>query len=378
MADVLNLNQLRAFYFAAKCESITLASELLFTTQPAVSMQIKGLESQYGVQLFVRTKKKLQLTEAGKRLYEVAIRIFDLVNEAEQVLVQAKELEAGLLRFGSTKTLVQHLLAKHISRFQKAFPRIQIQLHEGSSQEMVRSVLEKQNDFAIVGRIAYDERLEVIPLIQDELVLLVAPGHRLCKKKEVSLHDLMGENLILRERGSGTRRLIERVLRNTDILSSVYVESDNVDFIKELVAMGNGVTLLARMGADRDINKGFLKILPLREGVFVLDIDIVVNRERPLSIADKAFLDVLRAGMAALTTTSSGFPCCQRHARHKTFRDHPLSAVTRFLHGSFRHLLWRSPYSPSFRAISLRLWIASLTRRKSIASPLPFTPARST
>ena len=304
MADALNLNQLRAFYMAAQCGSITLASEKLFTTQPAVSMQIKGLETQYGVQLFVRTKKKLRLTEAGKKLYEVAIKIFDLVCDAEQVLVQAKQLESGSLRVGSTKTLVRYVLARHISRFQQSFPRIQIQIHEGSSEEMVRSVLENENDLAIVGRSAYDEKLEVIPLIEDELVLLAAPGHRLCKMKEVSLQDLMGENLILRERGSGTRRLIEKVLRNTDLISTAYVESDNVDFIKELVAMGNGVTMLARMGVDRDVSNGALKIIPLREGGYVLGIDIIVNKDRQLSNATKAFLDVLIQGRDDLPPVS--------------------------------------------------------------------------
>jgi DNA-binding transcriptional LysR family regulator len=293
MAEALNLNQLRAFYLAALCGSITLASEKLFTTQPAVSMQIKGLETQYGVQLFVRSKKKLRLTDAGKKLFEVAVRIFELVSDAEHVLVQTRQLEDGSLKVGSTKTLVRYVLAKHISRFQKSFPRIQIQIHEGSSQDMVRSVLENENDVAIVGRTSYDDQLEVIPLIEDELVLLAAPGHRLCKQKEVSLQDLSGENLILREKGSGTRRLVEKVLRNTALISAAYVESDNVDFIKELVAMGDGVTLLARMGVDRDVQRGALRILPLRGGSFVLGIDIVFNKERQSSSATKAFVEVL-------------------------------------------------------------------------------------
>lgn len=293
MSDALNLNQLRAFFFAARCRSITLASEQLFITQPAVSMQIKGIENQYGVQLFVRSKKKLELTEAGKRLYQVASKIFGLVAEAEQALVQARELEAGLLRIGSTKQLVRYLLAKHISRFQRSFPRIQIQMLEGSSRDMVRSVQENQIDFAIVGRVDYDDRLQVIPFIRDELVLLVAPGHRLCTKEVVRLEDLGHENLIVREQGSGTRRLIERVFRNTEFMSTVYIESGNVDFIKELVAMGNGVTLLPRMGVDHDVDKGSLVMLSLEGGGFVLDIDIVINKERPLSNADKAFLDAL-------------------------------------------------------------------------------------
>lgn len=296
MADDLNLNQLRAFFFAARCGSITLASEQLFITQPAVSMQIKGLENQYGVQLFVRSKKKLQLTEAGKRLYAVATRIFTLVAEAEQVLIQAKELEAGLLRIGSTKQLVKYLLAKYISRFQRLFPRIQIQIHEGSSREMVRSVMENQIDFAIVGRIEYDDKIEVIPFIQDELVLLVAPGHRFCSKDMIRVEDLTEENLIMREQGSGTRRLVERVLNDTEIISTVYVESGNVDFIKELVAMGNGVTLIPRMGVDKDVDSGSLIMLPLEGGQIVLDIDIVINKERPLSNADNVFLDSLLQG----------------------------------------------------------------------------------
>lgn len=310
MADDLNLNQLRAFYFAARCGSITLASEELFITQPAVSMQIKGLENQYGVQLFVRTKKKLELTEAGKRLYDLATRIFGLVAEAEQVLVHAKELEAGLLRIGSTKQLVRYLLAKHISRFQRSFPRIQIQIHEGSSREMVRSVQENQIDFAIVGRMEYDDKLEVIPFIQDELVLLVAPGHRLCAKEVVRVEDLIEENLIMREQGSGTRRLVERALKNTEITSTVYVESGNVDFIKELVAMGNGVTLLPRMGVDQDVDSGSLIMLPLERGRFVLDIDIVINKERPLSNADNVFLDYLLGGKndSQARYTYSGVP----------------------------------------------------------------------
>jgi len=158
---------------------------------------------------------------------------------------------------------------------------------------MVRSVLENQIDFAIVGRIEYDHKLEVIPFMQNELVLLVAPGHRLCSKKSVRVEDLADENLILREQGSGTRRLVEKALSNTEILSTAYVESGNVDFIKELVAMGNGVTLLACMGADSDVDSGSLVMLPFEGGAFSLDIDIVINKERPLSNADILFLDYL-------------------------------------------------------------------------------------
>lgn len=293
MTGDLNLNQLKAFYFAAKCSSITLAAEKLYITQPAVSMQIKALEMHYDVQLFLRRKKKLELTEAGNDLYHVARRIFSLVGEAEKLLVQAGRVKLDVLKIGSTKTLVRYVLAKYISRFQRSYPRIQIQIDEGSSAEMVRSVLRNENDLAIVGRTEYDEKLKVIPLFQDELVLLVAPGHPLCQKESVSIEDLKGENLILREKGSGTRKLIEQVLETTSLVSSAFIESGNVDFIKELVRIGDGITLLARMGADQDVTRGDLQILPLQEGKFQLGIDIITNKDRELSTIDEAFLQVL-------------------------------------------------------------------------------------
>jgi DNA-binding transcriptional LysR family regulator len=295
MGGDLSLNQLRAFYYAANCGSITVAAEKLFITQPAVSMQIKALETQYGVQLFVRGRKKLELTDAGRGLYEVAKKIFGLVGEAEQLLAHAEGASGHVLKIGSTKTLVRYTLARHISAFQQSFPKVQIQIDEGSSQEMVESVLANRIDLAIVGRVPYDRRLEVIPFAKDELVLLVALGHRLCRKGIVSVEELEGENIILREKGSGTRRLVEKILSPTTLVASAFIETANVDFIKELVRIGNGITMLARMGVDQDLNDGGLRIIPLKEGPFYIDCDIVTNRQRPLSCVDEAFLMVLGA-----------------------------------------------------------------------------------
>jgi LysR family transcriptional regulator, transcriptional activator of the cysJI operon len=225
--------------------------------------------------------------------YQVAIKIFSLVGEAERILSEESKFISDPLRIGSTKTLVRHFLAAYISRFRKAFPKIQIQVDEGSSEEMLKSLLENRNDLAIVGRLPYHEQLKAVPFIQDELVLLAAPGHPLCSKENVSIEDLKGENLILREKGSGTRRVIDRVFEEKNFFYSAFIETGNVDFLKEMVRTGNGVTMLARMGADRDLASGSLIALPLREGPFILDIDIVINRERTLSHADEEFLKVL-------------------------------------------------------------------------------------
>ncbi|MFH0821433.1 MAG: LysR substrate-binding domain-containing protein, partial [Pseudomonadota bacterium] len=243
MNQDLNLNQLRAFHFVATFGSITRAAEHLFITQPAVSMQLKALESQYRTRLFERRKKKLFLTETGQRLFEVSKKIFGLIGEAEEVLGQCEDADTDVLKIGSTKTLVRYLLAACIADFRKKSPRILIHVSEGSSQGMVESVLAFKNDLAIVGRTNYCEKLKVIPFIRDELVLLAAPGHPLCSKRPLSLEDLRAEDLIVREKGSGTRRVIDRVLGERGVVIAPFIETENVDFIKELVRTGNGITL---------------------------------------------------------------------------------------------------------------------------------------
>jgi DNA-binding transcriptional LysR family regulator len=289
----LNLNQLKSFYYAATLGSITRAAEKLCISQPAVSQQIKCLESMYDVQLFIRRKKKLLLTPNGKLLCELAQDIFKLVDQAEKLLTEAQHTTLEVLRIGSTKQLVRFLLAKYIAQFRREFPRVQIQVNEGSSEEMLRSVAENRNDIVIVGHMSYEDHFEVIPFIQDELVALVATDHRLAGFTVAPIEELVGENLILRERGSGTRRLIDRILAEQNISTSGSIETNNVDFIKEWVKTGGGITLLPRMGVDEEVLRGEICAIPLAGGPHLLGIDIVFDKERPLSQADQAFVNLL-------------------------------------------------------------------------------------
>jgi DNA-binding transcriptional LysR family regulator len=293
MAPDLNLNRLRAFYLAVSCGSISRAAEKLFVSQPAVSMQIKALEEHYGVRLFVKKKRKIELTLAGRRLYHVSEQLFDLVRDAEKVLLQHSTLAPDILKIGSTKTCVRYLLAGYISSFQEIFPKIYIEVNEGSSQEMIESVLESRSDLAIVGRLPYDDKLKVVPFSRDEILFLAAPDHKLAGKETVSLEDIAKEKLILREKGSGTRQVVEQAFKASGIVPSAFIESGNVDFIKELVEMGKGITMLARMGVDPDLKTGRLVALPVNAGAFDLEIDIVYSAERKLSRLDEAFLDML-------------------------------------------------------------------------------------
>ena len=209
----LSLNQLRAFHFAANCGSISRAAEQLFITQPGVSAQIKALEIRYNTQLFVRGKKKARIDRVRQAAaQDHGKNIWASGRSGRSTAVDPESALPAVLKIGSSKTLVRYLLARYIQRFRESFPRIQIQVNEGSSAEMVQGVLNNRNDLAIVGRVHYEPSLKIIPFIEDELVFLAAPGHRLCRKGTLSVEKLKGENLILREIGSGTRRIVEELL----------------------------------------------------------------------------------------------------------------------------------------------------------------------
>ncbi len=293
MAKELNLNQLRAFYVASTCGSISLAAERLFISQPAVSMQIKAMEEQFCTRLLIRKKRGLELTETGQKVFEISEKIFGLVDEVERLLTTTHEDSGSILKIGSTKTLVRYLMGRYIFEFREAYPTVQIQIDEGSSEEMIRSVLEDRNDLAIVGRLKYADKLKVIPFIQDEIILVTAPSHKFCSRPAVSIQELRDENLILREKGSGTRQLVDQIFENQGFTPSVFIETGNVDFIKELVEMGKGIAMLARMGVEPDLREGRLTAIPLLEGPFILGIDVIVNGQRKLSNADNAFLKFL-------------------------------------------------------------------------------------
>jgi LysR family transcriptional regulator, low CO2-responsive transcriptional regulator len=291
----LNLKQLKVFYFVAKHLSFTRAAEELFITQPAVTMQISSLERQYGLPLFSRKKNDLTLTEAGSVLFPYAEKLVEIGFEAERALFNLKANPCGVLRLGTTKAIARYLLSPYILRFQSSFPRVRIKVDEGSSEEMAMSVVYGRNDLAIVGRIPYDDKLDAIAFPghdRDELLLVVPGGHRLAGRKAVPLQEIAQEPLILREKGSGSRHVILEAFSKKGIAPTVLLEAGNVDFIKDLVERGAGVTILPSMNVARELREGRLEGVPLAERL-AIRVDIVLPREGYRTLAMESFLKSL-------------------------------------------------------------------------------------
>jgi len=292
----INLNQLRAFYLTAKEKSVTKAAEKLFITQPAVTMQIKSFEQNLDIKLFRKYGKELQLTDAGSALFGYAERIFEIVEEMEHVLKSWGDLTRGSFTIGTTRSFARHLMPGLLSRFQERFPNVKVYLKVGSSQEIADGLTEFQYDLGIIGRLPHLSKLEVIPYTKEEFCLVISPKHRFAKKGSVSLFDLESEPIIIRESGSGSRYAILSLLSFHDVKPSVLVEAGSVEFIKEYIIKGHGISFLYKPEIELEARMGLLKPLYIKEGPILVQTDIVFPREADLSPPAQAFLRLIKAG----------------------------------------------------------------------------------
>ena len=194
----LNLKQLKVFYYAAKHLSLTRAAEELFVTQPAVAMQLKSLEAHLQTALFIRKNNRLELTEAGSLCSGTLSEWSTSPMKPNGPCMDLKQTTGAILRIGATKTLARHLMPSYIPRFQELHPEIHIQLGDGSSRELMDSVLEGRIDLAIVGRVAYEPDLDFMPFPgheADELMLTVMPESPTRDKATGRLHSGIGRVL---------------------------------------------------------------------------------------------------------------------------------------------------------------------------------------
>jgi DNA-binding transcriptional LysR family regulator len=287
--DALNLKQLEAFYLVVKRGSFTKAAEELSVTQPAVTMQVKSLERTLNLKLIQQIGKRIQLTEAGELLYQYGGKIFDLVDEASEKMGDFKKLMRGTLKIGTTKNYARYIMPSLLSEFQKRFPRTKVILDEGNSEDMARSVLERKNELALISQLNLDRRIKALFFSTVEFVLVASPEHRFSQRMSISLRELNGEPVILREKGSGSRAAILRKFQEYGIWPSVIIEASSLDFIVGYVKQNKGVSFMFEPDIKEELEKEALKVIPIEEGNIIFFTDLIYDSEKSLSPPAQAF-----------------------------------------------------------------------------------------
>jgi DNA-binding transcriptional LysR family regulator len=291
---LLNLNQLRVFYHAAKNLSYTAAAGELFITQPAVTAQMKAFEEYCSLKLFKKKGRNLFLTDQGRELFGYAEKVFKYEREVENAIENMRELKLGVLRLGTTKAYARYFMPLMLTTFHENYPDIKIQLDEGSSLDMTYSLLEFKNEVAVIAKAKDLPGVTFSPFSKEEMAVIVAPGHHLTRKKSVSFKELAAEPFIMKENGSGTRKLVEQAFANANCEPDILMETSNTEFIKQLVQRGDGISMVVKEAVALELREKKLAQVPLKNPQKYLDVSIAYLKDQPLSPPGRAFVETLR------------------------------------------------------------------------------------
>jgi DNA-binding transcriptional LysR family regulator len=235
------------------------SSEELYLTQPAVSSQIKALEEELGVQLFDRSRGTVSLTEAGALLLDYAHRLHALATEAEDHVRELKGEFGGELVLGASTTIAQYALPHRLGEFRRQNPQVEIRLTSGNTEEIVTALLEHRIALGLVEGPPRRREVRVEPYLADELLLIVPRGHEWAERGSVPCKDLTTMPLLMRERGSGTRRVVELALEKRGVRMSelnIAMELDSTEAIKSAVEAGLGAGFVSRWALAQDCRNG--------------------------------------------------------------------------------------------------------------------------
>ena len=259
--------RLRVFRIVAEELSFTRAAERLFLTQPAVTMQVKNLEEDLGLRLFDRTGQKIALTPAGRLLNGYARRIAGLCAEAEQKLAALKGETRGRLALGASTTIAQYLLPRLAGDFLAAFPAIQLSILSGNTADVVAALADGRIALGLIEGPSGRIDLKCEPFVEDEIVLVVPPSHEWTSAGAIDATALKQARIILRERGSGTRQVVEEALRRArlDVKKlHIVLDLDSTESIKSAIAAGLGIGFVSRWALGKELALGLLRTVPVK------------------------------------------------------------------------------------------------------------------
>jgi len=238
--------RLTVFRAVARRRNFSRAADDLDLSQPAVSKHIRLLEAEWSVRLFHRLGARVELTDAGRILADYAERMAALTEEAQRVMAELAGLQRGYLRLGASTTPGLYLLPEVVARFQTRYPGVEATLAISNSADVARRVLGAECDLGFVGAPAEVSGLQVRPFAEDEIVLIVPPGHTLARSASLVPELFAEATLILREAGSGTRQLAEARLAQLGVRPRRVMELSGCEAVKRGVAAGLGVAFVSR------------------------------------------------------------------------------------------------------------------------------------
>jgi len=284
--------QLECFLAVARLGNLSRAAAEMFLTQPTLTARLKSLEEEVGDQLFVRTSRGMRLTEAGKEFLPFAERSVASFEEGRRRLEDLRGGSGGRLVLGASPGVGTYALPGLLERFTAAYPRVSVSVRAGYLEDKLEIVLREEVQLGLTRAMRHPE-VESLQLYEDEMVLVVDPGHRFTATGVADLAEIGGEQLILFDNSSSYYEQTQALLRNAGIRELKTLEVDNIEAAKRMVEHRLGVAFLPRTAIVRSVSAGNLALISVRENPgMTRSIVALKRRDVPTSGPVAVFLEV--------------------------------------------------------------------------------------
>ncbi len=280
------IKQMEIFLKVADCKSFTKAAVALYMTQPAISWQIKMLEKELDLVLFSRNDNTIELTEVGNYFYHSCKQMLAVYRQTQEDMEQFHTLKKGHLHIGASSIPGEYILPKAIIRFGDEYPDLRNTVTIGTTSSMIEELINGSIDFAVVGAKIPEPKIEYIPWLHDEIILVTAANSHVPRK--LSLYELKSQPLIMRERGSGSRIMIQQELQKHGIEldeANIFLELSTTQGVINALLSGVGMSFISIWAAQPLIDSGLLVRIDVDELSIKRDFYIAIWQSRYLSRA---------------------------------------------------------------------------------------------
>jgi len=287
----MDFDQLETFLEVARHASFSRAAEKRFRTQPAISSQIRGIEEEVGAKLFDRSGGKVSLTAPGKAFLKYVEETLDARKAMMVAIAEMERVPRGEIIVGANEGTCLHILPHVFAEFKKQYPEVSVNIKRADYAKVLESIIDNSVDFGVVSLPVNDNRLTVVLIHRDELVLIAPPHHPLGKMKSVTIADASKFPLIVPKAGH-TRDAIEQLFHERRLKPNFTMELDSSELLKRFVAADVGIGYISRSNVEEDVRAKALVAIPISDAHVRRDLALVFRKDKALSRAALAFIEI--------------------------------------------------------------------------------------
>jgi DNA-binding transcriptional LysR family regulator len=303
----MDFEQLRTFQLVSRLKSFSRAASQLGVTQPAISAQIRSLETEVGTRLFDREGGKVSMTAAGRLFEPFAEHCLQCQSHIYAGINELYRSPRGVLSVSTSEAASLYVLPQVFAQFKTLYSRVQLSIVRAERSRTLESIINREVDFGIVSLPVSDARLLVYPIHIDEVMLVTAASHPLASMDSVELDQVMQYSLLMTRQGS-QRQKIDQFFQSKEAQPRIAMELESSELLKRLIAAGIGIGFLPETNVAGDVAAGVLKTIRVNEMHVQRELGVICLKDKRLTRASQAFLEVATSGTAGAVISAKPRP----------------------------------------------------------------------